>query len=176
MVGFLKTNGTGCRFVSLLSETKPRLVSGCPYKGVVKIARRIGWLNINYNKAVRRNIAETLRVDLKDVEYTNGETWYVHVTTAEGKALPLCVNKKSPNSGKYYVQYFPHKSETVYVLPNGDTIAESLLEPYFYKGERTEFKPAVITLGLENIKELRASGLIIETADTAELEKILAAA
>lgn len=178
MVGFLKTNGTTCCFVSILSDTPvEKLRKDCPYKGVRKVARRNGWLNINYNMSVRRRIAERLDVELKEVQYDNGTTWYQHVMTEEGKALPLCVNKKTPDSGKYYIQYFPRKSKSQYVLPNGDPIDENLLKPYFYKeSERSDFKPAVITISLENVKELRVRGLILKTPSAKVAEAVLATA
>lgn len=181
MVGHLKTIGTQCRFISMLSNTEPKVRKDCPYKGVRKIAKRWGWLNINYNMAVRRRIAQRLGVELQEAEYTNGEVWYRHEMTAEGKALPLCVNKKVavgqvPPDNKFYVQYFPHKSKTKYVLPNGDEVREDELKPFFYKqSERDDFKPLVITVGLENVVELRSSGVIVQTPGTAKAESILSA-
>jgi len=75
MVGFIKGNGTQCRFVSMVSETEPKLRAGCPFKGVVKVSRKRGMINANYNTAVRKRIAARLGVEIKDVEYQNGEVW-----------------------------------------------------------------------------------------------------
>lgn len=175
MVGFLKTNGTQCRFVSMVSYTAvTNLRANCPYKNVKKVARKIGLINANYNTSVRRRIAERLGVNLSEVEYENGNVWYQHVMTKDGKALPLCVNKKTPNNGKYYIQYFPHKSTHKYLLPNGEEVAESLLKPYFYAESERDFKPTVIVVGLENVRQLKASGVVIEMPELAEAEAILA--
>jgi len=174
MVGFIRTNGTACRFVAITTSTVPKLKKACPYSGVRKISRKIGLLNANYNTSVRRRIAEKLGVELPEVEYENGNVWYKHELTSDGKNLPLVVHKEK-NDGKYYLQYFPHKSENKYVGADGMEIAESALEPYFYaKSERPDYKPCVIAVGMENVLELRASGIVIEMPEFAEAEKLLA--
>lgn len=174
MVGFIKTNGTGCRFVSIVTDTPVKnLRAACPFKNVRKVSRKIGLLNANYNTSVRRRIAEKLGVELKEVEYQNGEVWYQHVMTADGKALPLVVNKKTPDSGKYYLQYFPHKAENKFVAENGDILTEAQLEPYFYASKREDFKPCVIAVSVENIMELKASGIIIQMPDFEQAEALL---
>lgn len=173
MVGFLKTNGTACRFVSLLIDTAPKLRKDCPFVGVRKVASKIGLLNANYNTSVRRKIAEKLGVELSEVEYPNGEVWYEHLKTADGKNLPLVVNK-TKQDGKHYLQYFPHKSTHKYVTANGEEIKEAALEPYFYKqSERPEWKPCVISIDLANVRQLKASGVVIETPDFEEAAAIL---
>jgi len=177
MVGFIKANGTQCRFVSMVSDTPvTKLRKGCPFVGVRKVSRKNGLINANYNTAVRKRIAERLGVELKEVEYENGEVWYRHeMTQGENpKPLPLVVNK-TKNDGKVYLQYYPHKSTHTYVLPNGETVTEAQLEPYFYKqSPRPDFKPCVISVDIANIKELRASGIIMQTEDIDEAETLLA--
>jgi hypothetical protein len=174
MVGFIKSNGTQCRFVSLVCETVPKLKKNCPFKGVRKVARKLGIINANYNTSVRRRLAETLGVELSEVEYVNGEVWYKHLQTVDGKPLPLVINKAKDN-GKHYLQYFPHKSTHRYVCANGEEVTESQLDPYFYaQAERPDFKPCVISIDVANIKKLVASGVIMQTEDLEEAEKILA--
>jgi len=177
MVGFLKINGTACRFVSLISDTPVvKIKKDCPYKGVRKVAKKTGIINANYNTAVRKRIADKLGVELQAVEYVNGDVWYKHLQTSdtEPKNLPVVVNK-TKEDGKFYIQFFPHHSSHKYVLANGEEIAEELLKPYFYKeSPRADFKPCVISIGLDNVKELRASGVILQAPDLEEAEKILA--
>lgn len=176
MVGFIKANGTQCRFVSMVSDTAPKLRKGCPFVGVRKVSRKTGLVNANYNTAVRKRIAERLGVELSEVEYENGEVWYRHEMTAgeNPKPLPLVVNK-SKDDGKVYLQYYPHKATSKYVLPNGEEVTAAQLEPYFYKqSERPDFKPCVISVDIANIKELRASGVIMQTEDIEEAETLLA--
>lgn len=174
MVGFLRTNGTTCQFVSMLTVTEPKLKKSCPYVGVKKISRRNGLLNVNFNTAVRKRLSESLGLPMNDVEYVNGKTWFVHEMTSDGKALPL-VKHETKNDGKFYVQYFPIRSSgTKYVLPNGETVSESVLEQYFYARSESEFKPATCVFHVENITELRASKVIIQTDDTENVETILA--
>jgi len=162
MVGFLKTNGTQCRFVSLVSDTPvTKIKAACPFKNVRKVSKKIGLINANYNTSVRNRIAAIVGVELSEVEYTNGEVWYKHLTTEAGKNLPLVVNKNK-DDGKHYIQYFPHSAESVYVC-NGETIDKSVLEPYFYAEKpRPAYKPCVISLDLANICQLKASGVVIE--------------
>lgn len=177
MVGFIKSNGTECRFVSMVSETVPKLRAGCPFKGVKKVSRKNGLINANYNTSVRNRIATQLGVAVKDVEYTNGEVWYQHLQTVDNRALPLVVNKNTPDNGKFYLQYYPRHSENVYVMPNGDTVPESQLEPWFYKrSERDNYKPVVIAIEVSNIKRLAASGVIMQAEDIDEAEQLLSAA
>lgn len=173
MVGFIKANGTACRFVSMVSETPVKNIrAACPYKGVMKISRKRGMINVNYVASVERKIAAKLGVEPKEVEYTPGEVWYEHLTTIDGKALPLVINKKK-GDGEYYLQYFPTSSENVYKMPSGEFIAEELLKPYFYAKKETSYKPVVISINVANIKELRASGVIMQAEDLEAAEKSL---
>jgi hypothetical protein len=161
VVGFMKQNGTNCRLVSLVTETKPKLKPGCPFKGVVKVSRKRGIVNANYNTLVRRRIAKHLGVKLAEVEYTDGDVWYRHLTTAEGQMLPLVVNKKvqSPSEAtEHYLQYFPTHSKNFYRLPNGETVTAEQIKPWFAaQSEKIHFKPAVISVKVSNIKKMRAS-------------------
>ena len=153
MVGFIKANGTACRFVSMVSETPVKNIrAACPYKGVLKISRKRGMINVNYVASVERKIAANLGVEPKEVEYTPGEVWYEHLTTIDGKALPLVINKKK-GDGEYYLQYFPTSSENVYKIPSGEVVTKEQLEPYFYKESKKDFKPTVISIKVANIKE-----------------------
>lgn len=174
MVGFLRTNGTQSQFVSMLTATKPDLKKNCPYKNVMKISRRNGLINVDYNKSVRRRLANINQIPLKEATYENGNVWFTHEMTGEGKRLPLVVNKKTLGTdGKIYLQYFPLKSkQTKYVLPNGETVKEELLKPYFYSKSHSEFKPITCVFDIQNIVELRASNLIIQTEDTETVENI----
>jgi len=180
MVGFIRTNGTACQFVSMLTVTEPKLKVSCPFKGVTKVSRRNGLLNVNYNTAVRRRISKALGVPLADVEYTNGAVWFAHeimMLGDEKKNLPL-VFHATKNDGKKYLQYFPLRSkQTRYVLPNGEEVSEEQLKPYFYaKSEREEYKPNTCVFKIESIKELRASGVVIQTDETEDAEANLAPA
>jgi hypothetical protein len=164
VVEFLKANGTQCRFISLVSETKPKLKPACPFFGVVKVSRKRGIVNANFNTTVRRRLSEKLGVKLSEVEYENGEVWYRHVTTSDGKPLPLVVNKNVQTLSadtEYYLQYFPTRSTNAYRMPNGDTVTEGQLKPWFYRqSERADYKPTVISIKVSNIKTLRASVVI----------------
>lgn len=175
MVGFIRTNGTRCQFISMLTVTEPKLKKSCPYVGVLKVSRRNGLINVNYNKAVRNRLAKSLGVALADVEYTNGKTWFVHQTDENGKALPL-VKHATKETGKHYLQYFPIRSSgTKYVLPNGEEIAESQLKPYFYAESKSEeYKPATCVFEVGNIKTLHCSQVTILTEDSETAETIIA--
>ncbi len=175
MVGFLKANGTNCRFVSITMDTPVvKMQAASPYKGVRKVARKLGLINANYNTSVRRRIAEKLGVDLSDVEYENGDVWHKHLLTADGHHLPLVVHATKKN-GKHYLQYFPHKSVHQYVMPNGDTVTDEQLAPFLYKQfPRPDFKPSVISVDLDNVRQLKLSGVIIEMPDFEAADALLA--
>lgn len=178
MAGFIKSNGTQCRFVSVLTRTPvTKMKKNSPYKGVLKVSRKIGLVNANYNTSVRNRIAEKLGVQLSEVEYDNGNVWYQHLNTADNKPLPLVEHKDiAMRQGKLYLQFFPQKSVNSYVMPNGEPVLEAALKPWLYKeSERPDFKPAVIVVGLENVMEIRASGVIMQAEDIDEAEKALAA-
>lgn len=161
MVGFLKTIGTECQFVSMLTVTDPKMrTTGNPYKGVQKVSRRNGLLNVNFTNAVERNIAESFGISPTQVEYNAGKTWYKHLTTTDGKPLALCVHQKDET--KYYLQYYPQKSETKYLMPDGTEIAEENLKPFLYEREPNDFKPIVVVLALASIRELKAQKMIVE--------------
>jgi len=181
MLGFLKTNGTACRFVSMTSKTPVvKIRVGNPWgagkskAGLFKVSRKIGLINAKYNDSVRRKIAEKLGVAMSEVEFPAGETWYRHLETADGKALPVVVNK-TKEDGKHYLQYFPHKSENAYVNEAGEIVPDETVKPWLYaESDRPDYKPAVIAVDLGNVMQLKASGVIIEMPDFDEAAAVLA--
>ena len=182
MLGFIKTNGTQCRFVAIVTKTPVvKIRVGNPWgagkskDGLYKVSRKMGIINANYNTSVRRRLAANLGVELAEVEYTNGEVWYKHLSTVDGKALPVVVHAKK-ETGEHYLQYFPQKSSSAYVNEAGEVVADIDVESWLYaEKEREEYKPAVIAVNLKNVKEIRASGVIMEAADLEDAEKILSA-
>jgi len=158
MVGFIRSLGTECRFVSMLTETPVKMrKTGNPFaSGVMKVSRRNGLINVNYVAAVERNLAEANGGN--KVEYTPGETWYTHTQTDDGKALPLCVHKK--DSKKHYLQYFPHKTlgRNEYYFNGVKMTPEqvAVMKTFVQEDNRAEYKPTVITLGIDSIRVLKA--------------------
>lgn len=176
MLGFLKANGTQCRFVSIVTDTPVKNISAsCPFSGVRKISRKIGMINVDYVASVEKRIADKLGLPKGIVDYKPGKVWYTHLQTVDGRHLPVVVNKKNPNNGEYYLQYFPRSATSVYQLPDGTPIDEKQLEPWFYERKQSEFKPPVISVSLSNIKRLAASGVVMEAQDLDEAETALAA-
>lgn len=183
MVGFLKTNGTASRFVSLTSKTPVvKIKAGNPWgasnktkSGLYKVSKKIGIINASYNLSVRNRIAEKLGVALNEVEYENGTVWYEHMKTPEGKNLPLVQHKDEAKRGDFYLQYFTHKSENHYVNEQGEIVPDEVVKPYLYaKSEKPDWKPTVIAVNLSNVKQLKASGVVINMPDFAEAEKLFA--
>lgn len=168
MVGFLKTIGTACTFIALDTSTVLKrgknLKTSCPFGDVIKSCVRTGWLNIKYNEAVKRRIAAKLGVDLKEVEYTNGEVWHKHLMTEDGKMTPVLVNR-TKDDGKFYLFYFHRKTKNArYAMANGEPLTYDQLKPYFYASKRDEFKPPVRSVTLNNVRCLKARGLILKGA------------
>ena len=101
MAGFIKSNGTQCRFVGILTRTpvvdiRAKNPWGAGRKtrtGLFKVSRKIGIINANYVSSVSRRIAEKLGVGLESVEYVPGQVWYEHLKTIDGKNLPLVQHK-----------------------------------------------------------------------------------
>jgi hypothetical protein len=185
MLGFLKTNGTSCRFVALTIKTPVVKIKvnnpwGAGEKtkaGLYKVSRKIGLINVKYNEAVSRRISAVFGVDVK---YEGGTTWYEHLKTATGHNLPIVQHKdptKRDETG-YGLQFYPHKSfANVYVNEAGEIVPDETVKPYLYaESRRSEFKPAVIAPKLRNIVELKASGVVIQMPDFEEAEAILAQA
>jgi len=158
MVGFIRSLGTECRFVSMVTETPVKMrKTGNPFaSGVIKVSRRNGLINVNYVAAVERNLKEANGGT--PVEYTAGETWYVHATTDDGRAIPLCVHKK--DSKKHYLQYFPHRTlgRNEYFFNGQKMTTEQVatMKKFVQEDNRAEFKPTVITLGIDSIRVLKA--------------------
>jgi hypothetical protein len=177
MVGFIRTNKLNCQFVSMLTVTEPDLLKRSPlyamYKDVKKVSRRNGMINVNFNKGVRKRIAEQLGVEISEVEYTNGTTWYNHQLTEDGKALPLCKHAKKED-GKHYLQYFPMRSTTKYLQPNGEEVPAAEMEKVMRKRTETDYKPAVVVFGMDSIKQLVCAGIQMDTDETNEVKAILA--
>lgn len=184
MLGFIKANGTQCRFVAIVTKTPVvKIKTGNPWgagnkskSGLYKVSRKLGIVNAKYNDSVRRRIAEKLGVNLSEVEYEAGEVWYEHLTTKDGKALPVVQHKdEAKRDGQFYLQYFPQRSSNVYVNEAGEVEADETVAPWLYKeSERPDYKPAVIAVNLRNVKQLKASGVVIEMPELDEAEAVLA--
>lgn len=191
MLGFLKTNGTSCRIMAIVTKTPVvKIKAGNPWhkvsKGKVvgdcnlfKLSRKLGIVNAKYCDSVRRNIAEKLGVTMSEVEYEQGEVWYEHLMTSDGKPLPIVQHKDETKRAEtgYSLQYFPWTAKSVnrYVNGQGETIPDEMVKPWLYaESERPDFKPTVIAPKLRNIVELRASGIILEMPELAEVETALA--
>lgn len=176
LVGFIRTMGTECRFVTVHTETVMdmnqsrntgrKIVSpksgnlinekeANPYYGTVKVATRNGFVNCNFVKAVEKRYAELMNIPVSEVEYTPGETHYVHCSTEEGKPLPLCENKKDPT--RKYLQFFPLRNlgETTYWL-NGKQLTKDqvndMYQNWVTEDENPEWKPRVIVLKMDSIR------------------------
>ena len=191
MLGFIKANGTQCRFVSMTTRTpvvKMRVSN--PFHtikngkvigevGLWKVSRKIGIINANFNTSVRRRIAEKLGVNLSEVEYENGEVWYTHLMTLDNppRPLPLVWHKDEAKraQGGHYLQYFPQKSENAYCNGAMEPVADDVVKPFLYaESERPDYKPAVISVSLRNIHRLKASGVVVEMPELSEVETLLA--
>lgn len=187
MEGFIKANGTACRFVSMVSKTPVvKIKKGNPWhvvsKGKVvgdcnlfKISRKRGLINADFNLSVRRRIAEKLGVAVSEVEYEAGECWHtVAAWTKEGKALPLRHHKDETKREGLLLQYYPQGSENCYVNGKGELVPDTDVEKWAYaESERSEFKPKVLAIYLSNILRLKASGIIGETDNVEDAEASL---
>ena len=186
MLGFLKSNGTACRFLGMTIKTPVvKIRAGNPWgagkateSGLYKLSRKIGIINADYCAAVERRIAETLGVKPSEVEYKAGETWYVHLTDNDQHALPVCHHKdEAKRNGTYYLQYFPQteKSVNAYVNEAGEPVSDELVKPWLYtESERPAYKPKTIVVKLANIKRLAASEVVLEMPELDEIEAVLA--
>jgi hypothetical protein len=180
LLGFLTTNGTGCRFVGI--DYKTEIVPGKgikvshPFGRIFKVSKFQGLVNADYAEAVRNRVAAMMEVDKSAIEkYELGKSSYVHPFPS----APCVVAKASnPNDGEYYLQYFPteDKTESVFVNDKGEVLDKGEVKKYLYaKGVRVAWKPAVVSLKLANITEMRASGLILSTEDADAAKEALMA-
>jgi hypothetical protein len=158
LVGFLRSIGAECRFITLTTETEVKMVKKHrttkepnPFLGTVKVARRNGLVNIDYVAAVERNME---KAGIENAEYVAGTTWYMHEQTTDGKAIALCRHKTKE---AFYLQYFPMRNlETRYVLNGKDLTPEQVtaMKEYLSEQSENEFKPRVITLAMDSIRSV----------------------
>lgn len=156
LVGFLRSIGTESRFVSLRTETVVKNLRGGkknPFSGTVKVCRRNGLVNVNFEKSCERNLTE---LGQDPSTYQRGEVWYRHEMTEDNKPLPLCVHKTKTE--QFYLQYFPYRNlETSYFL-NGRRLTDTEVEQMkssMYDDNGEEWKPKVITLSVDSIREIK---------------------
>ena len=178
IVGFLKTVGPSCMFLSMETATTFKLnkyetgkgKSGGgkanPFGKVTKVASRLGWLNLDYKRAVESRIAKQLGVPAKEVEYTLGEVWHTHICDENGKPSPVLVNKETPEDGKFYIYYTHRKTASAkYIAENGETVTYEQLKPFLPPPrDDNPNKPIVRSIMLNNIRVLKARGLIARGA------------
>jgi hypothetical protein len=190
MLGFIKANGTECRFVGLVTKTPVvkmrvnnpwhvikdgKVVGTC---NLFKVAKSHGLVNANYNTSVRRRLADKLGVTLPEVEYTSGKCWYEHLLTVDGKPLPVVQHKEEAKREEtgYGLQYFPlGYSGSYYVNGAGETVPDADVEKWLHaKSERPDYKPAVQAPKLKHILSLKASGVVIEMPELEEAQALFA--
>lgn len=171
LIGFLRGIGTEARFITLDTETPVKMrKTGNPYVGTMKIARRNGLVGIDFVKACERRYAKLHDLNAKDVQYEPGKVWYAHCMTEDNKPLALCQNKKDPT--KKYLQYFPLRNlgTTIYVHPTLGQLSKEQVDDMYARfvpaDDREEWKPVVITLGIDSIRSVtfRKIKLVNETA------------
>jgi len=178
LVGFLRTIGTACRFITVNTETvlvqpqgKPtgrKIPSpktgnpinekvANPYFGTVKIARRNGFVNADFVTAVEKRYAELNEIPVEDVTYTPGKTWYQHCHDENEKPLCLCEHQKDPS--RKYLQMFPLRNlgETTYWL-NGEQLTKDqvndMYDNWVTEDENPEWKPRCIVLAIDSIRAI----------------------
>lgn len=152
MVEFLREDvGRGSSIVSLVTETEVKMrKKGNPYYGTVKVCQRIGLINVNFVKAVRRRISEIMGIPFTETVYIPGETWYKHVTS------PLMVHKD--DSRRFYVQFFPFRSKDAKYFLNGKELTpEQVKEMKTFINYKAgdEFKPPVIVLAIDSVRVMK---------------------
>ena len=172
IVGFLKTIGLQSMFLSMETATTFKLNKfdrtadkhPCPWAKVTKLATRTGWLNIDYKKAVERRLSKATGIPATQIDYTLGEVWFKHLLTEDGKKTPVVVNKTTPENGKFYIFYFHRKTTSArYVGPNGEPVTYEQMRPWLPAPRAdNEYKPAVRDILLNNVKTLKARGLIVK--------------
>ena len=161
MVDFLTGIGSASTFVSMETETAPKLKKTCPFRGVIKKAIVQGWLNVNYKAKVERTVGAALGVPASQVEYTLGDVWFKHIDGDNGKPSPVVVNK-TKDDGKFYMFYFHRKTKDAgYFDETGKEIAYADLKEHFYAKSKSEYKPEVRAICLNNLKKLKARGLVV---------------
>jgi hypothetical protein len=140
------------------------------------VSKLQGIVNADFVEAVKSRIANILDVDKSQVDYTAGKSSYVHPFPSAPCVLAKASN---PNDGVYYLQYMPTegKTEYVFVNENNEAVDTEIVKPWLYaKSARSEYKPAVVSLMLSRIVEMRASGLILTTEDMDEAKAALSQA
>jgi len=156
MVGFIRSIGTECRFVSMVTETElPMNKTNNPWYGTVKLSHRNGLVNVNFVKSTERNLTEQ---NGEKTTYVAGSTWYHHEQTVNEKPLPLCVHNK--DNSRFYVQYFPHRTIGInrYFLKGRELSTSEVeqMKPFIKVQPKSDFKPLVITLSIDSIRSLRS--------------------
>jgi hypothetical protein len=164
LIGFLKTIGTECRFITMDTETMVENMpkTNNPYWGTIKLCKRNGFVNADFVTAVEKRYAEMNGLSPADVTYTPGKVWYHHVMTDDNKPLCLCEsnnpNKKTGVVGKY-LQFFPLRNlgETTYIHPTLGKLSTKQIkemEDRFYANNSPAWKPRVITLSIDSIRSI----------------------
>lgn len=171
MVGFLMTVGLQSMFISAKSATKVKLNKfdrtpdkhPRPWSEVTKLAEVTGWLNVDYKRAVERKISKATGIPAAQIDYSLGEVWFKHLLTEDGKKTPVVVNKEKED-GKFYIFYFHRKTKSArYVAPNGEPITWEQMTPWLPPPRPESIKPAVRALTLNNVRQLKARGLIVRS-------------
>ena len=161
IVGFLKTIGLQSMFLSMETATTVKLNKydrtpdkhPCPWAKVTKLATRLGWLNIDYKKAIERRISKATGIPAKEINYELGEVWFKHLLTEDGQKTPVVVNK-TKEDGKFYIFYFHRKTtEARYVSENGEPVMWEQMKPWMPPPRKDNpFKPQVRDILLNNVR------------------------
>ena len=137
-----------------------------PFGKVTKLAARLGWLNIDYKAAVERRISKATGIPAKQIDYELGEVWHKHLLTEDGKATPVLVNKETPEDGKFYIFYFHRKTKAArYVAENGEPVTYEQMKPWMPPPSKDNpNQPPVRSIALNNVRVLKARGLVVKSS------------
>lgn len=142
-------NVKGSNFVSIESETEPKLKKGNPFNGLVKISRINGIINFLYQNSVNN---QRLREGKENNFEPLPRKWGQKI-----QGTPLIVNKD-----QYYLELKVEKSDSEYIM-NGKPVDYESIKPYTYSSKSRQDLDKEVILRDYNLSSIRKISLQGET-------------
>jgi len=119
----------GATILSFTARTDARLKkTGCPYKGVQKVAKVNALVNFHYDEGVLRRLAKEGR---SADEFRQGSSWHTPILRGDGSLTPFCQHK---TAGGLYLRVMALKTlEESYETEDGQVLTRADVEPWLSK-------------------------------------------
>lgn len=155
----------GATILTFTAKTDARLKkTGCPFKGVKKLATVNALVNFHYDEGVLRRLAKEGR---SPDEFRRGESWHVPIIRGDDTLTPFCQHK---TQGGLYLRVLALKTlEESYETEDGQVLTRADVDAWLpkdcgYENQGLDAPLVFKTYAVQNIQTITLDGQVYHVA------------